>query len=199
MYETSHEDFTRLKHRLEASYKAVEEAENDYSRTQLDSSKERTQFFEKLAIGSGAAIAAVVSFLGVHAERLKPHWMLQSSLILLVIAMLASLYRNLRYPYYVLAVKNLSWIHAKFHQQQCKKELLRVAPEAVDWKTGEPIDPETWIAKANEADESLKPEIEKRDVRQKRLFQEVRIVENICLWSIALAMVSLVWLALRSF
>jgi len=199
MNRLNYEDFNRLKLRLDASYKGVEEAEDDYSNTQFDSSKERTQFFEKLAIGAGAAIAAIVSFLGVHAERLRPHWTMQSSLVFLVIAMVASLYRNFRYPYYVLAVKNLSWIRAKYQQQQCKKDFIKVVPNAVDWATGEPIDLEEWIANANEGDEKLEPEMGKRDTRQKRLLREVHTAENICLGSLSLAMVSLVWLALWSF
>jgi hypothetical protein len=107
----------RLRRLLQSADQSVRDAEADYSETQLDLAKGKTQYFEKLAIGSGAAIAAIVSFLGVHAGKLQPVRIMQCSIISLV----AALYRNFRYPYYVLAVKNLSWIHAKRYQQQCKK------------------------------------------------------------------------------
>src|SRR6266481_3639165 len=92
------------------------------SKTHVELAKERTQYFEKLAIGSGATIAAIVSFLGVHAGKLHPVWIMQCSLISLVVAIVAALYRNFRYPHYILAVTNVSWINAKLYQQQRKKE-----------------------------------------------------------------------------
>jgi hypothetical protein len=72
---------------------------------QIDSGAEKAQYFEKLAIGSGAAIAAMVSFLGGHTGRLQPAWIPRCSLVSLVIAMFAALYRNFRYPFYVTAVR----------------------------------------------------------------------------------------------
>lgn len=40
----------------------------------LDIGKEKTQFFEKIALASGGTIALVVSFVGAHAGRLQPPW-----------------------------------------------------------------------------------------------------------------------------
>jgi hypothetical protein len=66
----------------------------------LEAATQRTSFFEKIAIGSGATIAALVSFLGTHAAGLHPHWVLRCSLVSLAIAMVSALYRNYMYPHY---------------------------------------------------------------------------------------------------
>jgi hypothetical protein len=70
------------------------------TKTQLEAATQRTSFFEKIAIGSGATIAALVSFLGTHAAGLHPHWVLRCSLVSLAIAMVSALYRNYMYPHY---------------------------------------------------------------------------------------------------
>jgi len=64
----------------------------------LDGAKERTQFFEKLAIGAGATIAALVSFLGANNKRvLHPEWILRCALVALVVAMFGAMLRNYIY------------------------------------------------------------------------------------------------------
>jgi hypothetical protein len=61
----------------------------------VDISKEKTQYFEKIALASAGTIALVVSFVGSHAGRLQPPWLLRSALIVLVLAMITAMYRNL--------------------------------------------------------------------------------------------------------
>jgi hypothetical protein len=62
----------RLKTLHDAANANLNEALKTANQTQIDIAKERTQFFEKLAIGSGATIAAMVSFFGAHSQRLQP-------------------------------------------------------------------------------------------------------------------------------
>jgi hypothetical protein len=192
-------EIERLKRLLQSADQSVNDIEADNSKTQVDFAKERTQFFEKLAIGSGATIAAIVSFLGVHAGKLQPEWIMRCSLISLVVAMVAALCRNFLYPFYVLAVNNVSWINAKLYQQQRKKECFRAEPEIRSWQSGEPIDAQLWIAEAEKAEADMKPIIQKRQARHERLWRAVKISETVCIVAVSVAMISLVWLALRNF
>lgn len=189
----------RLRRLMQSADQSVRDIDADNSKTKVELGKERTQYFEKLAIGSGATIAAIVSFLGVHPGKLQPVWILQCSLISLLVAMVAALYRNFRYPYYILAVNNVSWINAKLYQQQRKKECFQVEPNAISWQTGEPIDAESWIVEAEKAETEMKPIIKQRERQHKRLWREVKVSETVCLVAVSAAMISLVWLALRNF
>src|ERR1035437_5934655 len=56
-----------------------------FSAYQTDAASERTSFFEKIAIGAGATIAAVVSFLGAKPHSLEPRWALRASLVTLAL------------------------------------------------------------------------------------------------------------------
>jgi hypothetical protein len=192
-------EIERLRALLQSADKSVVELEKDFTQTQIDAAKERTQYFEKLAIGSGAAIAAIVSFLGTHAGRLQPVWIMRISLVALVIAMLTSLYRNFRYPYYILAVKNLSWINAKLYQQERKRDYFQADPDVKSWTTGGPIDVASWTADVEKANLEIRSEIKQRNSRQLRLLREVKISESVCLVAVATAMISLVYLALDNF
>ena len=117
-------DATRLRHLLQNADQSLKDARADISQTQVDGAKEKTQYFEKLAIGSGASIAAIVSFLGTHTARLQPAWILRCSLISLAVALVAALYRNYRYMSYVFAVKERVWLEASRYQQQCKNDFF---------------------------------------------------------------------------
>ena len=89
-------DAERLKKLLESAYTNATDVGNQAAQAHADIAKEKTQYFEKIALGSGATIAAVVSFVGVHAGRLKPPFLLRSALVTLVAAMVSSMYRNWR-------------------------------------------------------------------------------------------------------
>ncbi len=192
------EDAARLRH-LQLADQSLNEAIKSLNQTQLDGAKERTQYFEKLAIGAGAAIAAIVSFLGAHAGRLQPAWILRCSLIALVVALIFALYRNLRYPTYVLAVRNRLWIEASRCQQQRKNDVFQVDRSVVSWQSGEPIDLQEWTAEFRKSDAGLETLVEDQLKRENRLLKEFKCAEYVCLSSITIAMLSLVWLALRNF
>lgn len=192
-------ELRRLQALHQAAIESVSRTEADISQTRVDTAKERTQYFEKLAIGSGATIAAIVSFLGVHSGKLQPAWIIRFSLVVFTAAIIAALYRNFRYPFYVLAAKQLSWIRAKLHEQECRKDYLRADPNVHSWQTGEQIDVPTWISGAEKAVAELQPEIAKKEKRTTRLFREVQISEGACLLSVALGMISLALLALLNF
>jgi hypothetical protein len=181
------------------SQKGLDEAIERLNQTQADGARERTQYFEKLAIGSGAAIAAIVSFVGTHAGKLHPAWILRCSLVALVVAMIAALYRNLRYPTYVLATYNKLWIEASRHQQQCKNDVFLADRNVRSLQSGGPIDLQDCTAGFKESDAKLETLIIERTERENRLLKEFRAAEYVCISFVCVAMVSLVWLALANF
>jgi hypothetical protein len=196
---TNFDDVGRLQLLMQRADQSLKDAEDELVETQVDIAKEKTQYFEKLAIGSGAAIAAIVSFLGTHNGKLEPTWILRCSLISLVIAMVAALYRNFRYPNYVLAVKNCRWIEASRYQQQCKNSVFHAEQDAIDIHSGALIDLQKWKNDFQESDVGLAVLIHERTERVARLTIEWQCAESVCLASVSIAMISLVWLALRNF
>jgi hypothetical protein len=194
-----YEDVARLRLLLQQADRSLNKAAKNLNKSQLDGAKERAQYFEKLAIGSGAAIAAIVSFLGTRAEKLQPVWILRCSLVALVVAMVAALYRNLRYPNYLLAVRNRLWIEASRYQQQCKNDVFQADRSVVSWQSGTPIDLVEWTAGFRKSDAGLEILVQDRTRRENRLLSEFKAAEYVCLSSICVAMLSLVWLALRNF
>lgn len=194
-----YEEAARLRLLLQHADQSLDEAIKSLNQAQLDGAKERTQYFEKLAIGSGAAIAAIVSFLGTHAEKLQPVWILRCALIALVVAMIAALYRNLRYPYYFLAVRNRLWIEASRHQQQRRNDVFQVDRSIVSLQSGTPIDLQDWTSGFKTSDARLEVLVQERTEDENRLLNEFKSAEYVCLSFICIAMVSLVWLALCNF
>jgi hypothetical protein len=192
-------EIQRRRDRLNSANQWVKETADDTTQTQLNFSTERTQFFEKLAIGSGATIAGIVSYLGVHAKGLSPSWMMHAALGLLTVSMVSALYRNFRYPNYVLAVKDLNWCSAKAHEQECKKDCFEAEPNAVSWQTGERINAKKWISDVNADKNKIETLLQEKDNRQKRLLREYTCAEIVCLVALSLAMIALVWLAMRNF
>jgi hypothetical protein len=86
--------------------------------------KEKTQFFEKLALGSGATIAALVSFLGARKDALSPRWLLRSSIVSLALVILLSLYRNWRYQFYALRSSRREYFAALQREQRTRDEMF---------------------------------------------------------------------------
>jgi hypothetical protein len=140
-------DVERARLLLQEATRSENKAATSFNRVQVDAGKEKSQYFEKLAIGSGAAIAAIVSFLGAHSgsgAALKPGWILRCSLVSLVVALFAALYRNFRYPYYVFAVWKRLWVEATRYQQQCNDRWLHLTSVAnnpvVDFESGKAVE-----------------------------------------------------------
>ena len=192
-------ELQRRRANLTSASQWVQETGKDISQTQLNFSTERTQFFEKLAIGSGAAVAVIVSYLGVHARGLSPSWMIHAALALLTVSMVSALYRNFRYPYYVLAIKDLNWINAKVHEQKCKKECFEAEPNAISMRTGEPINAKKWISEADAEEKKIEEAIHKKEKRHERLLREFTYAEVVCLVALSFATIALAWLAMQNF
>jgi hypothetical protein len=179
----------------------LREAIHNYNQAQLDGAKDRTQYFEKLTIGSGAAIAAIVSFLGASDKRsLHPEWTLRCSLVALVLALFTALYRNWRYQNYVLAVKRRLWSEAGRDEQRCRNDLFLGASLPIfGWDTGKPINMDEWKAKFAKSDAEAESAIARCLKDEQHRFTEIRVAGNVCLGSICIAMAALVVLAFFNF
>jgi hypothetical protein len=127
-------DVQRLRLLLDGADKQLQKVEADREQSQLEGAKGREDFYDKLTIGAGATIAALVSFLGSHSTRLQPTWIFRGALISLVLTMIASLYRNYRYPNYVLQIHKISRIRCIRYQQQCKKSNIALINQGYLWK-----------------------------------------------------------------
>jgi hypothetical protein len=126
----------RLKILLESASESLNKSIADINQSQIDVANGRTAYFDRLTIGAGAVIAAIVSFLGGHTSTLHPEWLLRCSLVSLSLAMLAGLYRSFRYPYYIMQVRKVVWIEAARHHQKIKGEFIVASGPSVDINTG---------------------------------------------------------------
>jgi hypothetical protein len=189
----------RLTILFEDAGRALEKAISDINQGQIDAANGRTAYFDRLTIGAGAVIAAIVSLLGGHASTLHPEWLLRCSLVSLTLAMLAGLYRSYRYPGYILQVHKIVWAEAARHHQKIKGENILANDLPIDVHTGKPIDKEKLSKEYGIADAELDIEIKNDIKKRERLLKEWQTAEAACLFAVGVAMVSLVWLALCTF
>ncbi len=198
------QDVKRPELLLQDATSQANKAALDFNRAQADVSEGRSQFFEKLAIGSGAAITAIISFLGSHAgSTLRPEWILRCSLVSLVVALLTALGRNFLYPFYIIAFRHLLCAKASRNKLQYSDlwfDSNSVAGNAtVDMDSGEPLDPTQWKATFAETDQQLQGSTVTLSRRAARFEHAWLWAESLCLVSVCTAMVSLACLALLNF
>jgi hypothetical protein len=193
-----HEDW--LKQRLGAAEDTLSEAIKAYNQTQVDTAKDRTQYFEKLTIGCGAAIAALVSFLGATSDKhpLQPKWLLHYTLLALVLAMFAALWRNWRYQNYLLMMAKKVWGQSQYEEQQRRNEFFQVATVS-GWQTGKRINLDEWNPQFQTMQAGLEKKLAKLARQEKLHLKEIAVAGNSCLVSIFLAMVALVVIAFKNF
>jgi hypothetical protein len=193
-----HEEW--LKQQWKTAEERVQEAVGKFDQVQADAAKDRTQYFEKLTIGCGAAIAAFVSFLGATSDKhpLHPKWMLPSTVALLTFAMFAALYRNFRYQNYLTDVFKKAYLQSELQEQRCKNDLYQAA-HTYDWQAAKQINIDEWNPEFQTKDADLKKAIHKLEKEEKRRLTEIAIAGNTCLVSIGIAMVALVVMAFLNF
>jgi hypothetical protein len=164
----------------------------------IDIAKEKVQYFEKIALGSGATIAAIVSFVGANADKMHTPRLLRGSLVLLFLVLFGAMYRNWRFPFYQLGVLLRCELQAdqklELYQYEQSIDLPAEVPISLndevisrqEWKTRHSVDTEQWT-----------DAIEKAISREERIFAEVRYVEFGTLAAAIIAMallISLTWI-----
>jgi hypothetical protein len=193
------QELHRLRVLLEGAEKQRQKVYADIEQSRIDSAKGRVDFFDRLTIGSGATIAALVSFLGAHTSKLQPTWILRGALVSLVLTMIAGLFRNYRYPNYVLQIHKISLLNSSRYQQQCRLNCLKADPTAISIQTGQQIDLPKTIKDFEKSDEELETHVVDARKLGRRLEKQWTYAQFVCISFATLAAVLLVWLAIANF
>lgn len=181
---------TAIKHAHDMNQRAVD--------VFTDVAKEKTQYFEKIALASGGTIALVVSFVGSHAGRLQPVWLLRSALVVLVRAMIAAMYRNWKYPFYLTAAYSKNHYIAIRDEEKCRLDYLEaVRPNVI--QEGGPIDITKTRADFSKADKVFEAKIAELEKEETSVFRLVGWVERAALFLVVTGMALLIALAWRNF
>jgi hypothetical protein len=183
---------------LQRAAKLRQRANAELADTSIQLGKDRTQYFEKLAIGSGAVIAAVVSFLGTHAIQLHPRYPFRSSLVALVLTAVFAMYRNFRYPSYILAAKHRVLMEKDRGARRIDIKSYLAGVTTVD-DEGKVIDATTAKADFALCDKDLTEAVEKSKKLENWRIREWQTAERTCLAAASVAMICLVWLAIQNF
>jgi hypothetical protein len=192
-------EIQRLRLLVEGANKQLQKVNADTEQSQINAAEGRVDFYDKLTLGSGATIAALVSFLGAHTTKLQPTWILRGALISLVLTMIASLFRNYRYPNYVLQIHKISFIRCTRREQQCRLDCLKADPTAIDIKTGQPINLPEFAQDIERADKELETIQEESERLGERLRKQWTYAQFLAISFATLAMCFLVWLAIANF
>jgi hypothetical protein len=179
----------RTRSPLDGALEILNENESDLRQRHLSADLGREKFFDRLALGSGAAITAIVSFLGAHSAGLHPEWALRCSLIALALTMCAALYRNLLYPRYRLHASAHNWLVAlrRAERVEADSQIIKRGEDSVVY--------DDWRASLERDDPAIKETAKRADI----LSFHFLLAELISVLSACVAMVALVWLALRNF
>lgn len=188
----------RLETLLDRANSHADNVEEQLWKSSVSIATEMTQYFEKVALGSGATIAAMVSFIGVHSGKLAPPYLLRSALVTLVVTMLTAMYRNWRYPRYVLVNYQEQQYSAKLNQERCKRDLF-VAIPATSLQDGKPINPVEFAKYYEGIEKHLSSCIAKFQRIKTRLSTEVTWIGNFSLLCAVAGFAQLIALAWINF
>jgi hypothetical protein len=164
----------------------------------IDIGKEKTQYFEKVSLGCGGTVALIVSFLGAHAGRLQPRWLLRSALVTLVLAMMLGFFRNWLFPWYAFGVWQVQDLDAQVKRERARRDLI-AAELTFAAEDGQPIDPQTWIADFQYREVVYDAKIEELKKARDRWFNWTKYTEQLTLVLASLGIVLLVALAWWNF
>jgi hypothetical protein len=196
---TDPHEIARLRHLADTASAELQTAVKRYNGTQVETSTESTQFFEKLAIGSGATIAALVSFFGAQHATLHPHWILRIALASLAVVLGAALYRNFRYPYYKLAVNHRLWLEAYREERKHRNNYYQYETNAIDNDTGQPFDLAAWTKGFNRKNDEITSSIQFQRDEEDHWWWQCKWAGHLCLIAVASAFLALVVLAFCNF
>src|SRR5579871_6357177 len=144
---------------LESARKHAADMNERAVQVSLDIGKEKTQYFEKIALASGGTIALVVSFVGSHAGRLQPPWLLRSALVALVLSMVGAMYRNWRFPFYLFAVYGRQFMEAKQQKMYREREYVTAFPALARNDDGTAVDLAAFTRQTAEDEKVFKAKI----------------------------------------
>jgi hypothetical protein len=188
----------RLSSLFESAVKRAQNANERAVQVSVDIGKEKTQYFEKIALACAGTIALVVSFVGSHTGRLQPAWLLRGALVTLLLGMIAAMYRNWKFPFYVLAHARRNDETAKRDKERCRRDYI-VAVPSLALEDGKPIDVEEFVRQFDEDEKVREERIKKCETQEDSTFNIVKQVEDAALTLTVVGMVLLIALAWKNF
>ena len=183
---------------LERATRHAENVESALHKSTIEIASETTKYFEKVALGSGATIAAMVSFIGSHSGKLSPPYLLRSALVTLVMAMLTAMYRNWRYPRYVLTQYQAQHYQAMLNREQCKRDYFMAAPTA-SLQDGKIINPQEFAKYVEGIETTFTAYIARFKKIETRISKEVEWMGNVSLLCAVVGIGQLIALAWINF
>lgn len=193
----THQDI--LQGYYESACKFANEANLRTVQVQHDVAKEKTQYFEKIAITAGGTIAVVVSFMGAHPGKLSPPWVLRSALVTLVLTMIAAMARNWRYPFYIIASYVRQYVEAISEREESKLKLIVSGAPPLEGETLEPFDMKKYREDYDKGKLSRDKQIADCKRAENRAYWQTAALEYISLILIIAGMSMLVVLAWKNF
>jgi hypothetical protein len=163
-----------------------------------DIGKEKTQYFEKIALAAGGTIALVVSFVGAHAGRLRPPWLLRSALVTLVLTMIGAMWRNWKFPFYQIANYGRQYVAAQLERERSKRDLVVSVP-SINPDTGQPNDVQAIHAQFAVDEKTLNSKIAECQRQEDSAFRQTKWLEYAALTLIVVSMGMLIALAWLNF
>jgi len=184
---------------VESAKKHAADMNERATQTTVDIAKEKTQYFEKIALASAGTIALVVSFVGSHAGRLQPPWLLRSALVVLVLAMIAAMYRNWRFPFYMMGVYGRQYLEAKRQSRKRERDYVMEFPSLAREEDGTPMDISQFQTEFAEEAKLFETKIAECTKQEKSAFATVKFVEYLTLTLVITGMGLLIALAWKNF
>jgi hypothetical protein len=188
----------RLRQNLNSASQSAANINAQAVQASIEIGKEKTQYFEKIALGCGATVALMVSFVGAHAGILQPRWLLRSALIALVFGMVCGFLRNWLFQWYINSMWLKRALEAKCQRESARKELIETGT-AFAQEDGKPIDVAHFVSDFTENEKQVKKKLATLGKMESRFFEGTRIIEILSLALACLGMAFLVALAWRNF
>src|SRR6266478_5001901 len=187
-----------LRSRWDAAIKASNEMAEQAAKVRLDIGKDRVIYFEKIAIGAGAAVTLLVTFVGSHTYKLQPRWLFRAALTSLVLAMVAAMFRNWRFPHYLFAVYRKEEFAAMRDREQARLDYaVTIRPH--DMRTGGTVNAKKMTTEFNEVFDAFDGKIQESEKDEKSALGHLKLAEHLALYLVMAGMVALVALAWLNF
>ncbi len=189
---------TILRSHWDAAINSANTMSEQAAKVRLDIGKDRVAYFEKIAVGAGAAVTLLVTFVSSHSPRLQPKWLFRAALTSLVLAMIAAMFRNWRFPYYLSAVYRKEEIAAIRNKEKARLDYaVFIRPH--DMRTGRMVDIEKMTNEFNKMCEALDVKIQESAEDADWTLGHVMLAEHLTLSLVMAGMVGLVVLAWLNF
>jgi hypothetical protein len=186
----------RLSSLFESAAKFAHEANLRAAQVSIEMGKEKTQYFEKIALAGAGTIALVVSFVGAHAGRLQPAYLLRTALVVLFLGMFTAMFRNWMFPFYLFANFSRADMTAQRDRERCRKDLIVGSPAAIGMEDGKPIDVDAFLRRHAKNDGLFEDRIKKCRKREGLVLNAAKVVEPAALVLTVVGMgflISLAW------